>query len=211
MKPVLLKAKKNDCKSIYYIRNEKSIRYNSKNKDIINFRDHKKWFYNNYKIKNNYFFICKLNKSLVGYVRYTKKSFYFIVSIAIKKNYRNLGLASFLIQKSEKLLSNSKLIISEVRNTNKKSIKMFLNNGYINIGKNKKFYIFGKIVLKDNFSKSKRIIDKIKQVRSKNNVNWMNILEIAFKNFPKEAATIFNNINKSDNKILNFSKKLSKI
>jgi len=211
MKPVLLKVKKNDCKSIYKIRNEKSIRYNSKNKNIINFRDHKNWFYNNYKIKKNYFFICKLNKSLVGYVRYIKKSFYFNISIAIKKNYRNLGLASFLIQKSESLLPNSKLIISEVKNTNKKSIKMFLNNGYINIGKNKKFYIFGKVVLKDNFSKSKKIIDKIKQVRSKNNVNWMNILEIAFKNSPKKAATIFNNINKSDNKIVYYSKKLSKI
>ena len=32
-----------------------------------------------------------------------------------------------------------------------------------------------------------KIIDQIEKVRTKNNVNWMNILRIAFKNDPKAA------------------------
>ena len=34
------------------------------------------------------------------------------------------------------------------------------------------------------------IIDKIEQIRSKNNINWMNILRLAFKYAPDEAREI---------------------
>ena len=33
-----------------------------------------------------------------------------------------------------------------------------------------------------------KIINKIENIRKKNNVNWMNILRLAFKKSPKEAA-----------------------
>ena len=35
-----------------------------------------------------------------------------------------------------------------------------------------------------------KIIDQIQKIRSKNNVNWMNILKLAFKLDPKEASKI---------------------
>ena len=35
-----------------------------------------------------------------------------------------------------------------------------------------------------------KIIDKIEKIRSKNNVNWMNILRLAFKLDPKKASKI---------------------
>ena len=56
-----------------------------------------------------------------------------------------------------------------------------------------------------------KIINKIQKVRSKNNVNWMNILRLAFKNSPKEAQKLVSKINKQDNKISNLLKDLSKI
>ena len=34
------------------------------------------------------------------------------------------------------------------------------------------------------------IIDEIEKVRSKNNINWMNILRLAFKYAPKETRKI---------------------
>ena len=86
---------------------------------------------------------------------------------------------------------------------------MFLNNGYVNVAKIKKISIFAKFIIRENFKSRKKIINKIKKIRSKNNVNWMNILEIAFKKSPDEAAKIFKNINKTDNQIVKFSKKLS--
>ena len=41
-----------------------------------------------------------------------------------------------------------------------------------------------------NYLKSEKIIGKIEKIRSKNNVNWMDILSLAFKHDPKNAAKI---------------------
>ena len=50
------------------------------------------------------------------------------------------------------------------------------------------------------------IINKIQKTRSKNNVNWMNILKIAIKNSPEETIQTMKKINDNDNKITNLSK-----
>ena len=54
------------------------------------------------------------------------------------------------------------------------------------------------------------IINKIEKIRSKNNVNWMNILRLAFKLDPKGATKIMKKINYDDKKISNLLSKLSK-
>ena len=53
-------------------------------------------------------------------------------------------------------------------------------------------------------------IDKVEKIRSKNNINWMNILRLAFKHAPKDAAKIMNKINKDDGKISKLLRDLSK-
>ena len=52
------------------------------------------------------------------------------------------------------------------------------------------------------------IIDEIEKVRSKNNINWMNILRLALKSSPKNTIKILKKINQQDNKISNFLKRL---
>tara|TARA_A100001015_G_C14924336_1_gene685614 strand:- start:533 stop:721 length:189 start_codon:yes stop_codon:yes gene_type:complete len=52
------------------------------------------------------------------------------------------------------------------------------------------------------------IISKIEKIRSKNNVNWMNILKLAFSLDPKNASKIMRKINYDDKKI---SKLLNKL
>ena len=54
------------------------------------------------------------------------------------------------------------------------------------------------------------IINKIEKIRSKNNVNWMNILKLAFKTDPKSAIKIMKKINYDDKKISQLLNKLSK-
>ena len=54
------------------------------------------------------------------------------------------------------------------------------------------------------------IISKIEKIRSKNNVNWMNILRLAFKLDSKNASKIMSKINYDDKRISNILKKLSK-
>jgi|TARA_B100000768_G_scaffold147002_1_gene140304 hypothetical protein len=53
------------------------------------------------------------------------------------------------------------------------------------------------------------IIDEIQSIRSKNNINWMNILKIAFKYAPEETRKVFKNIAKEDNSIIELSNELA--
>tara|TARA_B100002019_G_C20771053_1_gene357560 strand:- start:261 stop:449 length:189 start_codon:yes stop_codon:yes gene_type:complete len=55
-----------------------------------------------------------------------------------------------------------------------------------------------------------KVIKQIEKIRSKNNVNWMNILRLAFKLDPKNASKIMKKINYDDKKISNLLNKLSK-
>ena len=55
-----------------------------------------------------------------------------------------------------------------------------------------------------------KIIKKIEKIRSKNNVNWMNILRLAFKLDPKNASRIMKKINYDYKKISQLLMKISK-
>ncbi len=55
-----------------------------------------------------------------------------------------------------------------------------------------------------------RIINQIQKIRSKNNVNWMNILKLAFKLDPISAAKIMKKINYDDKKISKLLNQLGK-
>jgi len=55
-----------------------------------------------------------------------------------------------------------------------------------------------------------KIINEIEKVRSKNNVNWMNILKIAFRKDPEAARKCFRKINEQDKKISRLAAKLNR-
>ena len=55
-----------------------------------------------------------------------------------------------------------------------------------------------------------KIISKIEKIRSKNNVNWMDILRLAFKLDPVEASKIMKKINHDDKQIARLFSKLAK-
>ena len=59
-------------------------------------------------------------------------------------------------------------------------------------------------------SKNEKIIDKIENIRKKNNVNWMNILRISFKYSPHTTAKVMSKIYSDDIKISKLVKKLTK-
>ena len=54
------------------------------------------------------------------------------------------------------------------------------------------------------------VISKIEKIRSKNNVNWMNILRLAFKLDANQAKKIMQKINYDDKKISQLLNKLTK-
>ncbi len=61
-----------------------------------------------------------------------------------------------------------------------------------------------------NTNKYLNIIDEIEKVRSGNNINWMDLLRLAFVHAPEEAKKLTKKINDEDNKISELFKKLSK-
>tara|TARA_S200000501_G_C20767134_1_gene718861 strand:- start:85 stop:288 length:204 start_codon:yes stop_codon:yes gene_type:complete len=53
------------------------------------------------------------------------------------------------------------------------------------------------------------IIDEIEKIRTKNNVNWMDVLRLAFTHAPEESKKLMKKINKEDNRISELFEKLS--
>lgn len=54
------------------------------------------------------------------------------------------------------------------------------------------------------------IIDEVEKVRTTNNVNWMDVLRLAFIHAPDETKILMKKINNEDNKISELFAKLSK-
>ena len=62
---------------------------------------------------------------------------------------------------------------------------------------------------KSNKNHYLKIINQIEKVRSKNNINWMDVLRLAFKYAPKEASKLMKRVNSKDKKISFLLSKLS--
>ena len=60
-----------------------------------------------------------------------------------------------------------------------------------------------------NKRKDISIIDEIQSIRSKNNVNWMDILRIAFHHAPDETRKVFKKISNEDSQIIKLSNELA--
>ena len=58
------------------------------------------------------------------------------------------------------------------------------------------------------YNKSVKVVDKIQEIRSKNNINWMNLLKLALRLDPKKTSEILSKIYADDQKI---SKLVSKL
>ena len=59
--------------------------------------------------------------------------------------------------------------------------------------------------------KAKQLISQIQKIRSKNNVNWMDMLRLSFKHDPKNASKIMCKIYLDDQKISALVKKLYRV
>ena len=58
--------------------------------------------------------------------------------------------------------------------------------------------------------KALKLINQIQKIRKKNNVNWVDMLRLAFKHDPKNASKIMANIYSDDQRVSKIVKKLVK-
>jgi len=68
--------------------------------------------------------------------------------------------------------------------------------------------LFAKLDREGRLREDLRIIDEIQQVRTRNNVNWMDLLRIAIKTAPEETKAVLRRINSDDNRISDLFRKL---
>jgi len=54
-----------------------------------------------------------------------------------------------------------------------------------------------------------KIIDEVERVRTRNNVNWMDVLRLAFRHAPGEARGLMKKINQEDDRISALLKQLA--
>ena len=66
------------------------------------------------------------------------------------------------------------------------------------------------MVKKSNYKNALKLIMQIQNIIKKNNVNWMDMLRLAFKHDPKGAAKIMSNIYTDDQRVSNLIDKLIK-
>ncbi|PLX15434.1 MAG: hypothetical protein C0601_12940 [Candidatus Muiribacterium halophilum] len=128
------KAESDDCKKVFDLANEKSVRENSYNSDLIIFEEHKIWYDKKIKDKDEIFLLGFYKDHLVGQVRFSKQEKNVIVGISISPQFRGMNAASLILSLGEKILKEEfkeiENIYAYVKNTNKASIGIFKKNGY---------------------------------------------------------------------------------
>ena len=199
------KTDSQDSKLFYNLRNDKLNRkffFDSKN---IKFDDHKIWFDRNF--KKNFYYTCFYNKKKIGYIRGDKLNDIIFISIAIDKNFRKKNIATKCFELFEKKIQVNSILFAKIKKKNTGSIKFFEKNKFSLLKKDKNILTYYKIHHKD-YEKYLSAISKIENIRKGNNINWMNILRVAFTNSPIEASKIFKKIYSDDKTISYLSKKL---
>ena len=205
MNNIIKPITKADENFLFLIRNNKKIRKEFLKSKKIFLEEHKQWFKKIIKSKFKFIYIILRNKQKIGFIKYEKKEFFYDISIAVLPKFQNLGLASLALEQSEKYLKNN-IIFAKIKKSNKKSKLFFIKNGYKQISNSKLNYFFK--FIDEKKIKNKIEIDKIEKIRSKNNVNWMDILRIAFETSPEKTKSIFKKIFIYDKNINKISRKL---
>ena len=122
----LVKKNKNQLNEIYKIQTESNARKYANTKKIITYQDHKIWFKKMLLSKSYHHFLIKKNVLTVGLVSYKPSKKGYIISIIIKKKYRNKNYAYTAIKMS---LSNKEIInkkvLAIVKKNNINSIRLF--------------------------------------------------------------------------------------
>ena len=193
----LRKAVSSDSEFILNLRNEKESVDNSLFSEPVSTNDHDLWFNKKIADKNCKFFIAidKENNSL-GMIRFdiTEDLTAADVSIIVSVDFRGKGYGKIILESGIKELSNDHVMIfkAKIKTKNEASLKIFKTCG------------FGEECTENgvvHLSNKQTVIDAIEKIRSRNNVNWMNLLRLAFKEAPKEAGKIMGNINADDSEI----------
>ena len=201
-----------DANDLLEWRNDPLTRKNSTNQNIIKLESHLNWLENTLKCPTDHLFIAEsLQRNAVGTARAYWDGKYFELSWTVSPRFRKQGIGKKIVS----VLANQFFpAIAKIKTHNISSKKIAENIGFsFSFIKEKDNFAYYKIDYPKKYSlghkKKLKIVDEIEQTRTKNNVNWMNILRLAYTNAPEEAQILLEKINLSDNKISHLIEQLS--
>ena len=194
-----------DAELLFALRNEKEALENSFDQKPTTWTNHISWFKTKindptvriYKIKES------KNTSIIGVVRFEPKDDVFtVVSISLEKSARKRKISANVLNLalSEYKAEFTSALIAEIRKDNIASELCFQRCG---------FSLYDERQDRRVFIDKSAIINEIEKVRSRNNVNWMDLMRLAFRVAPHQAEEIFSRINNDDDAIATLLKKLT--
>ena len=128
------------------------------------------------------------------------------LSWTISPDYRRQGYGTKILKLF--LLNKNSAFIARIMPLNTGSILMTERNGFKLHGRDDQFLIYKK-VMREKKRTDLEIIDEVQKIRAKNNVNWMDILRLAFKHAPEDARKLMGTVNEYDGRISALLKELS--
>src|SRR5210317_792224 len=171
---ILRKVTFDDWKILLDWRNDPiTIKY-SINQEKVEEEHHKNWLKHNI---NNNFYIAEVNNEPIGTIRKNlNNANEWVLSWTISPNHRGMGYGTKMLKEFLKSFSANDKIKAFILKENIASLNMAKKCGFDYVQSETEIFELEYKKMTDF-----EIIDAIQGVRNKNNVNWMNILRIAFK------------------------------
>ena len=193
-----------DWKFLLSLRNDKVTRENSLNSGLVNKSDHCSWLQQSLDNPCREIFIAEMEGESVAMIREDKESPQsneIILSWAVSSSQRGKGIGTKILETTVR--DRVETFHAEIRDENIPSIRMAEKNGFAKLHSTS---VGTSLYKKKGFYE---IISDIERVRSTNNVNWMNILRLAFKHAPTEAKQMMGKVNENDQEISRLLKELA--
>ena len=185
----------------------------SLNSQAIPWEDHLQWFHQALLDERKVIFLGLEGAIPCGMVRFDRLDERVEVSINLDPTYRGKGLSqSFLSLSVENFQARWPFALTAtVKNENQASHRCFVGAGFSLERRDAScsYYLKEmKMNEQDDIAEKLKLIDEIEKIRTANNVNWMDLLRLAFKSSPEETKKLIRRINTDDRRISDLFAKL---
>jgi len=120
-------AKKEDCKRLFFLFNDSTVRNNSLSLDKVEYKNHKAWFTSRLEDPDTILLVATIEDSFVGQVRFDIDADRALTSISIHKRFRGYGLGKVLLKDSLAYLKKKhpkiKFAVGQIKPSNIAAIK----------------------------------------------------------------------------------------
>ncbi|AGI66654.1 hypothetical protein OAN307_c09340 [Octadecabacter antarcticus 307] len=199
-----------DARRLFDWRNDPATRAASVTTVPVSWEDHLTWMEASLSQSRRHLHIAEGDIGPLGSLRLDDCLEGTELSITLAPEARGRGLAASLLR----LATTEKgLYLARIRPENTASRRAFEAAGFQFIRHSDSMDWFRKDSQESNMTPEQieaklRLIDGIEQVRSKNNVNWMNLLRVALKANPEATLELVRDINSKDNEVSELFAKL---